>query len=300
VAATLGLPIYFSRRRQPLVPLGMFRSRNFSVTNISTLLIYGALYVAFFYLPIFLQGTIGYSAPAAGLALIPSSVFLVLLSTRFGKEASRRGPRVFMTVGPLLMGAGLLWLARLPAASEPWLLRMGELISYVPPADSLIDVLPAMSVFGLGLAVMVAPLTTALMRSVPPRQAGLASAINNALSRVGPQLCGAVIFIVVTASFYSALAARLPELDTGSAEVRRDIPPLNEPAAGTPPEQVAAAADASVEAFHLAMITAAGLCFVGGAVNWFGIRDDQAIEAAERADERLGDALPPEPGPVSG
>jgi EmrB/QacA subfamily drug resistance transporter len=300
VAATVALPFYFARRRQPLVPLGMFRSRNFTVTNISTLLIYGALYVAFFYLPIFLQGTIGYSAPAAGLALIPSSVLLVLLSTRFGKEASRSGPRAFMAIGPLLMGAGLLWLARIPASSEPWLLRMGALDSYVPPAGSVIDVLPAMSVFGLGLAVMVAPLTTALMRSVPPRQAGIASAINNALSRVGPQLCGAVIFIVVTASFYSALAARLPELDTGSPEVRRDIPPLNEPAPGTPPEQVTAAADASVEAFHLAMITAAGLCFIGGAVNWVGIRDDRAIEPTTLSGERIGDALPPEPGPAAG
>ena len=115
---------------------------------------------------------------------------------------------------------------------------------------------------------MVAPLTTALMRSVPGRQAGLASAINNAISRVGPQLAGALIFIVVTASFYSTMATLVPGLDTNSADVRAEIPPINRPADGVPPEQVAAARQASTDAFHLAMLSAAALMVAGAATNW--------------------------------
>ncbi|HSH21983.1 MAG TPA: MFS transporter, partial [Candidatus Caenarcaniphilales bacterium] len=293
--AAVTLPFYFARAAHPLVPLPLFQSRNFTVTNVSTLLIYGALYVAFFYVPIFLQGTVGYSATAAGIALVPSSVFLVLFSARFGALASRHGPRAFMTAGPLLMGAGLLWLARVPSDTAPWLLRTASLETLAPPMSYVLDVLPAMIVFGVGIAIMVAPLTTALMRSVPPRQAGLASAINNAISRVGPQLCGAVIFIVVTATFYSALQARLPELDTGSPEVRRQIAPLNQPGDDVPAEQAAAAQDASVEAFHLAMVSAAGLLFAGALVNWAGIRDDQALQHAAAVPPEAARQPAPEP-----
>src|SRR5688572_25494037 len=112
--ATVALPIYFARAPQPLIPLSMFRSRNFSVTNVSTLLISGALYVTFIYLPIFLAGSLAYSASAIGLGSAPSSLFLVFLSSRFGALASRYGPRWFMVGGPLLMAAGVLWLARIP------------------------------------------------------------------------------------------------------------------------------------------------------------------------------------------
>ncbi|MDQ3938723.1 MAG: MFS transporter, partial [Chloroflexota bacterium] len=253
-----------------------FRSRNFSVTNLSTLVIYGGLYVTFLFLPIFLQGTIGYTAAAVGLASIPSSVFLIFLSARFGALASRFGPRRFMAAGPAIMAAGVAWLARMPADSEPWLVRIGDPATLVPPRGYLVDVLPGMVLFGLGVAVMVAPLTTALMRSVPGRQAGLASAINNAISRVGPQLAGAAIFVIITASFYGSLAARVPELDIGSPQVRHDIPPLNQPEPNVPAEQVVAAREASTEAFHLAMLSCAGLFLAGGVINAIGISDRQA------------------------
>ena len=128
-----------------------------------------------------------------------------------------------------------------PADSAPWLLEAGNPSTCVPPLDYFVDVLPYYLIFGIGLAVMVAPLTTALMRSVPARQAGLASAINNAISRVGPQLAGALIFVVITAGFYASLAAQVPGLDTSSAEFRAQVAPLNPPAPGTPPEVVAAA-----------------------------------------------------------
>lgn len=186
-----------------------------------------------------------------------------------------------MTIGPLLMAAGVLWLARIPADSAPWHLSMGDAQSYLPSSGYLVDILPASLIFGLGLSMMVAPLTTALMRSVPDRQAGLASAINNAISRVGPQLGGALIFVIVTASFYSALAARVPGLDVHSADLRAAIPPLNEPAASVPPAQVIAAREASTEAFHLAMLTAAGLLVLGAAANGVWISNRQALARPE-------------------
>ncbi|CAN5647172.1 MFS transporter [soil metagenome] len=275
-AATVALPLYFARARHPLVPLSMFRSRNFSVTNLSTLLIYGALYVLFFLLPIYLQGTLGYTAAAVGLGLVPSSLFLVFLSSRFGSLASRLGPRRFMAVGPLLMGAGVLWLARTPADSQPWLLMLGDPSSYAPSSGYLSDVLPALLLHGLGVAVMVAPLTTALMRSVPGRQAGLASAINNAVSRVGPQLAGALIFVIVTIVFYGAVAQALPGLDVNAPEVRAGIPPLAFPATDLTADQLTAVRHASTQAFHLAMLCAASMTIGGALINALGISDRQA------------------------
>jgi hypothetical protein len=181
-----------------------------------------------------------------------------------------------MTIGPLLMVGGLAWLARIPADSSAWQLAIGEPATWLPSTGYLADVLPAQLVYGFGISIMVAPLTTALMRSVPARQAGLASAINNALSRVGPQLAGALVFVVVTASFYGVLAERVPSLDVGSAIVREQIPPLRQPSGELPAEQLSAAREASTEAFHLAMLVAALMVAAGAAVNWFGISDRQA------------------------
>jgi EmrB/QacA subfamily drug resistance transporter len=278
---TVALPFYFKWKRNPLVPLGMFRSRNFTVTNVSTLLIYGALYVSFFFLPLFAQGTLAYSATAVGLGSIPGSLFLIFLSTRWGTWAARIGPKWFMTIGPLLMAVALLWLARIPADSTAWQLTVNDSSTWLPPVAYLTDVLPMSIIFGLGISIMVAPLTTALMRSVPGRQAGLASAINNAISRVGPQLAGAVIFIIVTASFYSALSVRVPGLDVDSAQVRSDYAPLNPPPASADQATVNAVRDASTDAFHLAMITAAGLLVLGAIVNGVFISNRQALSGAE-------------------
>lgn len=274
---TVALPLYFNRVKHPLIPLSMFRSRNFTVTNVSTLLIYGALYVTFFFLPVFLQGTLGYSASAVGLGSIPGSVFLIFLSTRFGTLASRYGPRLFMTVGPLIMAVGLLWIARIPHDSVAWQFDIGNPQTWAPSSGYFTDVLPYYLIFGVGLSIMVAPLTTALMRSVPGRQAGLASAINNAISRVGPQLAGALIFVVVTASFYVTLGGLVPGIDTTSGQVRADIPPLNQPASSVPADQVAAARIASTDAFHLAMLSASTLLFAGALTNGFFISNRQAL-----------------------
>ena len=287
---TLALPFYFARARDPLIPLALFKSRNFTVTNVSTLLIYGALYAGLLFQPIYMQGALGYSAPAVGLGSIPGPLFLIFLSTRFGALASRLGPRWFMTIGPLLIAAGFAWLMRIPSDSQPWQLQLGDPATYVPPTSYMIDFLPSSIVLGLGLAIMVAPLTTALMRSVPPRMAGLGSAINNAISRVGPQLAGALIFIVVTATFYGSLAGLVPGLDVNSPAVREALPPLNEPASSVTTDVVVAARDASTEAFHVAMLVSAMLVLLGAAVNAIGISDRQARVASEEAPERAAAA----------
>ena len=254
--------------RHPLIPLALFRSRNFTVTNISTLLIYGALYVVFYYLGLFQQGTLGYAAAAAGAAGIPGTLFLIFFSARFGSLAARYGPRVFMAVGPVLMGLGVLWFARVPASSAAWKLQPGNPASYLPPLSYFLDFLPGSVIFGIGLMVMVAPLTTALMTSVPVRKSGLGSAINNAISRVGPQLAGALIFVFLTASFYAYLAPRLAGIDIFSESFRANVSPLNTPA---DPRLAGVVRDASTASFHLAMLIGAALLLAGAVVNAVGI-----------------------------
>jgi EmrB/QacA subfamily drug resistance transporter len=265
-------------RRNVLVPPSLFASRNFTVTNVSTLLIYGALYVYSYFVAIYLQGALGYNATAAGLSGVPIGVALALLSTTFGQLAGRFGPRRFMAIGPAIMALGLLWYIRIPASSDAWVARANDAASLIPPAGYLVDVLPSVLLFAVGIAILVAPLTTALMTSVPTGNSGLASAINNAISRIGPLLATAVIFIGVSATFYAGLEARVPGIDIESAAVREQLAPLNPPADGVPDDQVQAAREASTDAFRLAMLIAALLCAAGATVNWFGIRDPRPEE----------------------
>ena len=284
--ATVALIPLMTRRRDPLVPPQLFSSRNFTVTNMSTLLIYGALYVYSYYQALFLQGTLGYTALASGLAGLPISVAIAALSTTFGHMAGRYGPRRFMAIGPAFMAAGLLWFIRIPAGSQAWVASFSRPETLVPPVDYFVDVLPAVLLFAIGIAMLVAPLTTALMTSVPVGNSGLASAINNAVSRIGPVLAGALIFIGVTASFYAGLADRAPGMDVNAPEVREHVPPLQEPPSSLTDAQRAAAVASSTDAFHLAMLIAALLCIAGAAVNAVGIRDpapDERPPAPESA-----------------
>ena len=276
VVATAGLPVYMMRAPHPLIPLKLFGSRNFAVTNLSTLLIYGALYVTFYYLVLFQQGTIGYTAAAAGLAGIPGTLFLIFLSARFGSLAARYGPRWFMAVGPVLMALGVLWFSRVPESSTAWRLQLGSPSSYLPPVSYFTDFLPGSIVFGVGICILVAPLTTALMTSVPVRNSGVASAINNAISRVGPQLAGALIFVFLTANFYSYLASRV-SVNVNDPGFRASISPLNTP---TDQQLVAVVRDASTSSFHIAMYLGATLLLLGALVNAVGI-----VNAAARKPE---------------
>ncbi|MEO5919220.1 MAG: hypothetical protein ABIQ17_06640, partial [Candidatus Limnocylindrales bacterium] len=165
-----------------------------------------------------------------------------------------------------------LWWLRVPEDSTPWLALISAPSSLVPPLATLIDPLPAIALLGIGLAGVVAPLTSTLMDSVPVTRAGLASAINNALSRVGQPLASAVIFILITDRFYASLAGRVAGLDPGSTELRAAIQPLNapDPSVGLALEE--AARLASTESFHAAILVVTGLLLGGALVSWFGLR----------------------------
>jgi EmrB/QacA subfamily drug resistance transporter len=179
------------RSPDPMLPLGLFRSRNFLVGNIATLMLYGALSASSFVLVVFLQQVAGYSALAAGASTMPMTLLLFFLSKHFGALSDRVGPRVFIGVGPLLAGAGLLLLSRLGARAI-----------YLP------DVLPGVLVFGLGMAVTVAPLTAAVLGGADAQHAGVASGVNNAVSRVAGLVAIAAVGAAVAAQFSSTLDNR--------------------------------------------------------------------------------------------
>jgi EmrB/QacA subfamily drug resistance transporter len=288
LVAAVAFPILMVTRRDPLVPPALFRRRAFTVINASTFLIYGALYTWSLLQSLFLQGVLGYTAVASAAVGLPVGVFLTLGSTRVGALAGRIGPRPFLVVGPLLMMAALLWLARIPADSAPWLLDPGA-GSLLPPPSTWVDVVPSALLFAAGITLVVAPLTTALMASVPVRNAGVGSAINNAISRVGQPLILALLFIPISAVFYGSLTTTAPTLDTDDPAVRMAVQPLNPVPEGTSPEVASAIDQASTDAFHLAMLVGAGLLLAGAAVNARGLRSGPV----ERIDDEATDPLEP-------
>ncbi|MEU7721707.1 MFS transporter [Streptomyces tibetensis] len=166
LAAAVAFVIVERRRPDPMMPPDIFASRQFTAVNLVTLCVYAALGGFFFLGALQLQVVVGYSALAAGTALLPTTVLMLLLSARSGELADRIGPRIPLTVGPLLCAAGMLLM-----------LRVG------PGASYLADVLPALVVLGLGMVTLVAPLTATVLGSVSVVRAGLASGINNAAAR---------------------------------------------------------------------------------------------------------------------
>ena len=164
------------RLREPLLPPSIFASRQFTVVNLVTFAVYAALAVFLLLVVVHLQVVAGYSPLAAGVSLVPVTLLMATLSSRSGALAARRGPRLQMTVGPLLMAVAALLLS-----------RIGTGPAYV------VDVLPGVLLFGLGLATTVAPLTTTVLAAAPDRHAGLASGVNNAVARTAGLLAVAVI-----------------------------------------------------------------------------------------------------------
>ncbi len=160
----------------PMLPLGIFRSRQFTSANLVTLVVYAALGGALFLLAIQLQQVVGYTALESGLALLPLTIVLLLLSSWAGRLAQRVGPRLPMTLGPLGAAAGLALMVRIDSGS-----------TYAA------DVLPAVVVFSLGLALTVAPLTATVLAAARDEQAGVASGINNDVARIGGLLAVAVL-----------------------------------------------------------------------------------------------------------
>jgi EmrB/QacA subfamily drug resistance transporter len=279
VIAAVLFPILMVRRPNPLIPPSLFRRRNFTVINLSTFLIYGALYVTQWFTSLFLQNVLGYTALAASIVGLPSALLLIFGSTRAGALAGRIGARRFLIIGPIIMAVGQLWWLLVPATSQPWKIDPGNPGSAAPPVDVFLGPLPATILFGIGITLIVAPLTTALMNSVPVARAGLGSAINNAVSRIGQPLILALLFIAISSVFYSAVSSQVPGLDTSSAEVQQQLQPLNPVSASLPPEVQIAAQDASTQSFHLAMLACALLLAGGAAVNAFGLRRGEQSSA---------------------
>ncbi|MFE5752817.1 MFS transporter [Streptomyces massasporeus] len=180
LAAAVAFVVVERRRPDPMMPLDIFASRQFTAVNLVTLCVYAALGGFFFLAALQLQVVVGYSALAAGTALLPTTVLMLLLSARSGELADRIGPRIPLTVGPLLCAAGMLMM-----------LRVGPGASYVT------DVLPALVVLGLGLVTLVAPLTATVLGSVSVARAGLASGINNAAARAAGLLAVAALPLLV-------------------------------------------------------------------------------------------------------
>ncbi len=174
--------------RHPLLPLVIFRSRQFTAANVITFVIYGALGGALFLLPIQLQRVVGLSALESGSALIPMTILMLLLSSLAGRFAQRTGPRLPMTVGPLIAAIGLALLVRVG-----------------PDGGYLLTIFPAVIVFGLGLSITVGPLTATVLAAAGPEHAGIASAINNDIARAAGLIAVATLPLVVGITSRAAL-----------------------------------------------------------------------------------------------
>jgi EmrB/QacA subfamily drug resistance transporter len=254
-----------SRYRHAMLDLSLFKVRNFTITNIETLVVYSGLIGAFFFITLFLQQTAGYTAIEAGLATTPVSLVLFVLSPRFGKLSTAIGPRVPMSVGPIVGGIGLLLMMRV--GSHP---------------DYVTEVLPAILVFGLGLSATVAPLTATALNSVPEHQVGVASGINNGVSRIAGLLAIAILGALIAGSFTSTIDDNLsgtqlsPQGQSAVAKAKdkplgaADTADLAATEAATVDDAVT---DASTKSFHLGLAAGGILMIIGGVIAGIGLRN---------------------------
>lgn len=260
--AVFGAFLAYERRAPaPMLRLDLFRNRNFAFGNVATIAIYAGLSVSTFLLVLFLQQVSGYSALAAGISLLPVTIIMFFLSPRFGALSGKYGPRAFMSVGPLVAGLGFLLMLRLQADVNYWT-----------------QLLPAILVFGLGLSMTVAPLTAAILGDVPPTEAGIASAINNAVARIAGLVAIAAVGALVAMSFSSSLENNLVLAVAPSARQAAEQQPLQV----TPPSPYSqdktfksALQQASVSAFHTGVISMSALLAAGGLISLIGIRNSR-------------------------
>src|SRR4051794_36144107 len=258
--------VYERRASHPMLPLELFRRHNFTFGNVETFAMYGGLSILFFLLVLFLQGVAGFSATAAGAATLPVTLVMFSLSARFGRLADQRGPRLFMGVGPLVCAVGLLLMQRLDEDVDYWT-----------------DLLPALLVFAFGLSMVVAPLTATVLADADDHNAGIASAVNNAIARVAGLIAIAGIGAMVAAQYGDRLeqalgpAASRPAVAAQIDQVR-DRPFTVD---ARDPALRDAQAQASVETFHFGAMVAAVLVALGGVLGLLGIRNPRREVAAE-------------------
>jgi EmrB/QacA subfamily drug resistance transporter len=218
----VGFVVVERRRSDPMLPTDIFRNGQFVAANAITLVVYAALGGVFFLLIVHLQTVLGYTALQTGAATIPLTLLMLFLSARAGEVAQRIGPRIPLTVGPLLLAVAMVMMGGIEAGAPYWT-----------------GVFPAVALFGLGLSATVAPVTATALAAADPEHAGLASGVNNAVSRTAQLLAVAIL----------PLAAGLEGAD------------YQDPVA-------------FADGFAIAMWVAAGLAAAGGAIAWFAVADD--------------------------
>jgi EmrB/QacA subfamily drug resistance transporter len=242
-AAALTAFVLVERRvAEPMLPFRLFRRRNFAVANAETFLVYAALYGFIVFFTIYLQ-FLGFSPFEAGLINVPTSLVMILLAARFGALADRHGPRLYLTVGPALIGGGTLLALAVGDRSDFWTVGVAGL-----------------ALFSLGLALLVAPITATALKSAPQEYAGIASGVNSTVSRLGSLMAVAVIGLVISLVFDAQVG------EAGGVPLAKD-------------QERPALRDASVDGFRAGMLLAAGLAFAGAAVAAVGISNREARAA---------------------
>ena len=259
-----------ARTAEPMLPLGLFARPNFRWGNVETLTMYGGLSIFGFFVGLFLQQVAGYSALQAGtIGLVPTGTMFVL-SRRFGALADRFGPRIFMGVGPFVVALGFLAM-----------LRLDQDVSFAG------DLLPALALFSLGIAITVSPLTAAVLADVDAANAGIASAVNNAVARTAGLLATAAVGAALAGSYASGVTDRLQgtrlssQATTLVAQAKDralTVPDVRGLPVGEQGPVTEATQAAAIGAFHLGMVIAAVLLGLGGLIGFGRIRNPGAAE----------------------
>jgi EmrB/QacA subfamily drug resistance transporter len=269
--------------RAPMLPLSLFRVRNFAVANASTLMTYAGLIGTTFFLTLYLQQVGGYSPLAAGFASTPVSLLMFFLSPRFGQFTAGVGPRLPMSVGPIVGGIGLLLFLRMGVDPNYWT-----------------EVLPPLVLFGLGLSATVAPLTTTVLNAVDEHNAGIASGTNNAIARVAGLLAIAVMGAALSSQFEASIADSVVTNQLSPQGTRVIESAKSRPLAGgeeadrlSGPEKATvgtAIEDSSRDAFHLVALIGAFLMIAGGITSAIGIKNPRRRPAITPAPPRAATA----------
>ncbi|HEY5427539.1 MAG TPA: DHA2 family efflux MFS transporter permease subunit [Solirubrobacteraceae bacterium] len=254
----------------PMLPLGLFHHRNFAVANAQTFAMYGGIGLLGFFVTIYLQQVAGYSALKSGVTGLVPTVVMFLLSARMGRLADKYGPRPFLTIGPLLVAAGF-----------------GLMQRYGTSVSLFGDVLPALLVFSLGLALTVSPLTATVLADASEMDAGIASAVNNAIARTAGLVAVAAVGAVVSSYYGTLLNQRLGHRLPASSQTavqaakRRTFGTIDARALPAADRAFAraAAAGASQDAFHLAVGIAGGLLVIAG-IGGLGLRSQRQTAVA--------------------
>jgi EmrB/QacA subfamily drug resistance transporter len=219
------------RSANPLLPTALLRERLFVVANVCTFVVYATLGASTFYLALYLQSQpVGYTPVLASLVFIPVSIIMFFLAARFGRLADRDGPRIYLTIGPVVMALGMV-------------------LFTLATSTSLVQILPGVVVFALGLSITVAPITSAALKGAPPRYSGLAAGVNTTVSRIGGLIATPLLGVIIAFVFTSHVGG------SGS-----------DPFATEGMSQ--AAQSAAVSAFRVAMVVAAALCAGAGVIAW--------------------------------